>query len=63
MVPFLTSHGYEYILIVVDYMSKWIEEIPRKTNDHKHIFSRFGCSWTIISDGGMHFKIINFFPF
>ena len=71
MLPFCTSDGYEYILLVVDYVSKWIEEIPRKTNDHKlvlnfiqqYILCRFGCSRTIISDEGMNFKIINFFPF
>ena len=28
MGPFENSHGYEYILVVVDYVSKWIEAIP-----------------------------------
>ena len=44
-------------------MSKWVEAIPTRTNDHKvvlkfikeHIFSRFGVPLAIISDGGHHF--------
>ena len=44
-------------------MSKWVEAIPTRTNDHKvvlkfkkeHIFSRFGTPRAIISDGGLHF--------
>ena len=33
--PFPTSYGYAYILVGVDYVSKWVEAIPCKTNDHK----------------------------
>ena len=44
-------------------MSKWVEAIPTRTNDHKvvlkfikeHIFSRFGVPRAIISDFGLHF--------
>ena len=63
MGPFPPSCGYLYILLAVDYVSKWVESIPTRTNDHKvvlkflkeHIFSRFGRPYTIISDGGLHF--------
>ena len=63
MGPFPPSCGYIYILLAVDYVSKWVEAIPTRTNDHKvvlkfikeHIFSRFGVPRAIISDGGFHF--------
>ncbi|RVW92962.1 Retrovirus-related Pol polyprotein from transposon 17.6 [Vitis vinifera] len=53
----------------VDYVSKWVEAIACKHNDHKvvvkflkeNIFTRFGVPKAIISDGGTHFcnKIFN----
>ncbi|RVW81604.1 Gag-Pol polyprotein [Vitis vinifera] len=57
------SFGNSYILVGVDYVSKWVEAIPCKHNDHKvvlkflkeNIFSRFGVPKAIISDGGTHF--------
>ena len=63
MGPFPPSCGYLYILLSVDYVSKWVEAIPTITNDHKvvlkfikeHIFSHFGIPRAIISDGGLHF--------
>ena len=63
MGPFPPSEGKEYILVVVDYVSKWVEAIPTRTNDHQvvhkfivnNIFSRFGCPRAIISDCGSHF--------
>jgi hypothetical protein len=63
MGPFPTSYGFEYILVGVDYVSKWIEAIPCRTNDHKvvlnflkdNIFARFSVPKAIISDGGSHF--------
>ncbi|RDY02542.1 Retrovirus-related Pol polyprotein, partial [Mucuna pruriens] len=35
MGPFLISNGYSYILLVVDYVSRWVRAIATKTNDAK----------------------------
>ena len=63
MGPFPTSFGYAYILVGVDYVSKWVEAVSCKATDHKavlkflkeNIFSRFGVPKAIISDGGSYF--------
>jgi hypothetical protein len=63
MGPFPQSFGNLYILLAEDYVSKWVEAIACKLNDHKvvlkifseHIFSRFGMPKAIISDHGKHF--------
>ena len=60
---FPPSCGYLYILLAVDYVSKWVEVIPMRINDHtvalkflkEHIFSHFGMPRAIISDCGLHF--------
>ena len=53
----------QYILLYVDYVSKWVEAIACPRNDastivgfmQKNILSRFGVPRTIISDEGSHF--------
>ncbi|XP_050875453.1 uncharacterized protein LOC127079087 [Lathyrus oleraceus] len=63
MGPFPISFGFLYILLVVDYVSKWVKAIPTRTNDSRvvadfvrsNIFCRFGIPRAIISDQGTHF--------
>ena len=68
MGPFPPSDGKEYILVVVDYVPKWVEVIPTSTKNHqevlrfvtRYIFARYGCSRAIISDDGSHFNNAHF---
>ena len=63
MGPFPYSFGNIYILLAVDYVSKWVEATTYPKNDANtivgflqiNILSRFGTPRTIISDGGNHF--------
>jgi hypothetical protein len=36
MGPFPKSHDSEYILVAVDYVSKWVEALPCRATDAKH---------------------------
>jgi transposase InsO family protein len=68
MGPFKNSHGFEHILVMVDYVSKWVEAMPCCEAYTKEsivmiksmIFPRFGTSRILITDGGTHFTGKNF---
>nr|ABA97438.1 retrotransposon protein, putative, Ty3-gypsy subclass [Oryza sativa Japonica Group] len=61
--PFPKSYDCEYILMAVDYVSKWVEGMPCRATEAKHacrmfheiIFPCFGTPRMVISDGGSHF--------
>jgi len=58
MTPFLISFGNGYILLAIDYLPKWVEAIPSRTNEAKVVvkflrentFSRYGMPRAIITD-------------
>ena len=63
MGPFPPFFGNLYILIAINYVSKWVEAVALPTNDakavvrflQKNIFTRFGTPRAITSDKGTHF--------
>nr|KAJ0210061.1 hypothetical protein LSAT_V11C400224140 [Lactuca sativa] len=63
MSPFPISFGNVYILLAVDYVSKWVEARATRSDDAKmiieflksNVFARFGVPRALISDRGTHF--------
>ncbi|XP_070007490.1 uncharacterized protein [Nicotiana sylvestris] len=63
MGPFVSSCGNTYILVMVDYVSKWVEVVALPNYEARsvvaflklNIFTIFGTPRAVISDGGLHF--------
>ena len=61
--PAATRIGNKYILVNMDYCTKWVEAKPlwdntatsSSKNLSEHIWCRFGCPIELISDQGGHF--------
>ncbi|GJR38264.1 reverse transcriptase domain-containing protein [Tanacetum coccineum] len=60
--PFPNSRGNKYILVVVDYVSKWVKAQALPMNDAqvvvkflRGLFARFWVPKSLISDRGTHF--------
>ena len=58
-----SSRGHGYIIVVIDYFTKWAKAMPTYAEDGKtaalflfnHIIARFGVSQSIVTDHGSHF--------
>ena len=63
MGPFPSCNGSTHILVVVDYVTKWVEAIPTSSADHNTsikmlkdvIFPRFVVPRYLMTDGDSHF--------
>ena len=58
------SNGHEYIIVAIDYFTKWVETASYSMLKAKHvarfiknnIICRYGVPQEIISDNGSHFE-------
>jgi transposase InsO family protein len=59
-----SAGGHGYIIVVVDYFTKWVEAMPTFDNTGKtamfflfnHVIARFGVPQDIVNDHGSHFR-------
>ena len=58
-----SARGHGYIIVAVDYFTKWVEAMPTYAEDgntttlflFKYIIARFGVLQSIVTDHGSHF--------
>ena len=61
-----SAGGHGYIILAVDYFTKWAEAMPTFVTDGKtaanfifnHVISHFGVPQVIITNHGIHFRNI-----
>jgi hypothetical protein len=59
-----SNNGHKYIVVAVDYFTKWAEAMPTFNNTadtavrffFNHVISRFGVPLQLVSDHGKHFE-------
>jgi hypothetical protein len=59
-----SAGGHGYIIVAIDYFTKWVEAMPTFLNDGRtatlfifnHIITRFGVPQAIVTDHGSHFQ-------
>jgi hypothetical protein len=59
-----SNNGHKYIIMAVDYVTKWVEAMPtfNNTNDSatrfffNHVISRFGVALQLVFDHEKHFE-------
>eukprot|EP00253_Pinus_taeda_P025965 PITA_25965 len=59
-----SARGHGYIIVAVDYFTKWAEAMPTLSKDghttaqflFNHVISRFGVPQAIVTDRGKHFR-------
>ena len=53
MGPFVSSNGMKYILVTVDYVSKWVEDIALANNEGRSVtvFLKKSCSLVLEPQG------------
>eukprot|EP00253_Pinus_taeda_P032887 PITA_32887 len=59
-----SARGHGYIIVVVDYFTKWAEVMPTLNNSGEtialfffnHVVSKFGIPQAIVIDHGLHFR-------
>ena len=59
-----SAWGHGYIIVVVEYFTKWAKEMPTYAKDgnttalflFNHIIARFGIPRAIVTDHGSHFQ-------
>jgi hypothetical protein len=56
-----SSNGNKYIIVAVDYFTKWVEAMPTFNNTatrffFNHVMSRFGVPLQLVSDHRKHFE-------